>query len=122
MDENVKNETVPKPASPLNRFKMMSNIVQGAMHQTRYMKSLEKITMDAQVSYNRMFIAVGVIAFAVIFYFQLTFASGKTGYVFIPATLILLGVAILMINFLISSRTKSMLTYRTSKTKNKRCR
>lgn len=110
MDENVKNETTPKPASPLNRFKMMSNIVQGAMHQTRYMKSLEKITMDAQVSYNRMFIAVGIIAFAVIFYFQLTFASGKTGYVFIPATLILLGVAILMVNFLISSRTKSMLT------------
>lgn len=110
MDENVKVEQPTKSVSPLKRFKMMTNIVQGAMHQTRYMKSLEKITMDAQVSYNRMFIAVGVIAFAVIIYFQLTFGKGKTGYVFVPATLILLGIGILMVNFLISSRTKSMLT------------
>lgn len=94
----------------LKTFKMMANIVQGAMHQTRYMKSLEKITMDAQVAYNRMFLAMGIAAFAVILYFQLTFSGGKLGYVFIPATLTLIGVFILVINFLVSSRTKSMLT------------
>ena len=94
----------------LKKFKMMSNIVQGAMHQTRYMKSLEKITMDAQVAYNRMFIAMGIAALSTILYFQLTFSGGKMGYVFIPATLTLIGIFILVINFLVSSRTKSMLT------------
>ena len=86
----------------LKKFKMMSNIVQGAMHQTRYMKSLEKITMDAQVAYNRMFIAMGIAALSTILYFQLTFSGGKMGYVFIPATLTLIGIFIRVINFFMS--------------------
>lgn len=114
-EQTVEQQAQPQPQAQsrpygLKKFKMMSNIVQGAMHQTRYMKSLEKITMDAQVAYNRMFIAMGIAALSTILYFQLTFSGGKMGYVFIPATLTLIGIFILVINFLVSSRTKSMLT------------
>ena len=111
-EQNVEQVQPQPQVQPqgLKTFKMMANIVQGAMHQTRYMKSLEKITMDAQVAYNRMFIAMGIAAFATILYFQLTFSGGKLGYVFIPATLTLIGVFILVVNFLVSSHTKSMLT------------
>lgn len=35
-----------KSSGQLRNFKFMANIVQGAMHQTRYMKALEKITLD----------------------------------------------------------------------------
>lgn len=110
VEQPVETQQQVQSHNSLKTFKMMANIVQGAMHQTRYMKSLEKITMDAQVAYNRMFAAMGIAAFAVILYFQLTFSGGKLGYVFIPATLTLIGVFILVINFLVSSRTKSMLT------------
>lgn len=107
--DNISQINDNNSSAQLKRFKIMTNIIRGAMHQTRYMKSLEKITIDAQVSYNRLFIAMGCITISLFLYFQLAFDGGKTGYVILPATLTLIAVLILLVNFLISSRTKSML-------------
>lgn len=88
----------------------MTNVIQGAMHQTRYMKSLEKITMDAQVSYQRLFIALGTGTVGIILWLMWGLGSGgKTKYIAIPATIMLISFLTLIINFMISSRTKSML-------------
>lgn len=97
-----------KPKTNLKQFKFMSNIIQGAMHQTRYMKALEKVTMDAQVAYNRLFTALFAVGVVFLIYFNSVFNSGKAGYVFFPGTLILVGFIIIIVNYLISSRIKSM--------------
>lgn len=108
-DQDKQQQSTPDIKSQLKKFKFMTNIVKGAMHQTRYMKSLEKVTMDAQVSYNRLFMSLGAGFVCVIAYFMFTFNGAKTAYVFIPATLMLVAAFITLVNYLISSRTKSML-------------
>lgn len=92
------------------RFKFMANILQGPSQQTRYMKSLEKITMDAQVSYQRMFVAIFVIAVAFLLYVSKALMAGpKTMYVIVWATLMFMGLMIFLVNYLLSARGKSML-------------
>ena len=112
MANNSNDQQAGQPAtlkSQLKRFKFMTNITKGAMHQTKYMKSLEKVTMDAQVSYNRLFISMCVVFGLVILYFNFAFSGAKTAYVFLPSTLVLIGSLIIVVNYLVSSRTKSMM-------------
>lgn len=93
-----------------NQYKFMTNIIQGPMQQTRYMKSLEKITMDAQVSYQQLIFGLVFMLVAVIIYISTgVFVGSKFAYVFIPATIIFASLSILVINYLISSRSKPML-------------
>lgn len=93
------------------RFKFMTNILKGPSQQTRYMKSLEKITMDAQVSFHRLFISTFIIAVAFMLYVSKAALAGpKTLYVIVWATFVLIGVFILLVNFLLSARNRSMLS------------
>lgn len=111
MAEDIQNKPTEQVEQKRSKeFKFMTNVTKGAVHQTRYMKSLEKVTMDAQVSYMRMYIAMGIGGlFIFIFGVGALNNTQKLPYIFIPAVLILVSVFIIIVNYLISSRTKSML-------------
>lgn len=107
-EETNQIQTQYEPES--RRFKFMTNILKGPSQQTRYMKSLEKITMDAQVSYHRMFISIFIFAICFLMYMgKGIFAGQKTVYVIVWATLIFIGIFVILVNFLLSARSKSML-------------
>ena len=97
-----------KSSGQLRNFKFMANIVQGAMHQTRYMKALEKITLDAQVAYTRLFMALGAGGIITLIYVNMIFSGSKFKFIALPATLMYIAFLIIIVNFLISSRIKSM--------------
>lgn len=108
MNEEITQQSQVEQTS--KQFKFMTNILKGPTQQTRYMKSLEKITMDAQVSYHRMFIAIFVFAISFIIYLSKALMAGpKTLYVIVWATLIFIGISIILVNYLLSARTRSML-------------
>ena len=92
-------------------YKFMTNILSEAKHRTRYVKLLKDITPDAQVSYQRILIALGLLtAVTMFFFFSLRNSSGKLGYVIAPIALISVGLLLLIVIYIISSREKSMLS------------
>lgn len=92
-------------------YKFMTNILSEAKHRTRYVKLLKDITPDAQVSYQRILVALGLLtAVFMFFFFSLRSSSGKLGYVIAPIALISVGLLVLIVIYIISSREKSMLS------------
>lgn len=92
-------------------YKFMTNILSESKHRTRYVKLLKDITPDAQVSYQRILIALGLVtAVFMFFFFSLRNSTGKLGYVIAPIGLITAGLLILIVIYIISSRQKSMLS------------
>lgn len=88
----------------------MTNIFTEAKHRTKYIKALEKITLDGQISYQRLIISLGLAVALVIIYIAVLIGDGqRIKYIFIPATLMLIALMILLANYMISSRNKSML-------------
>ena len=43
-----------------NTYKFMTNIIQHSRHRTRYVKQLKNVTIDAQVSYVRLFTSLAI--------------------------------------------------------------
>lgn len=88
----------------------MANILSGARHHTRYVKALEKITVDASISYERIVFGLGVgVAVLVIFALMMTKGPGDfthTKVWFIPFFVSLL---ILVILYVLPSRNRSLL-------------
>lgn len=92
-------------------YKFMTNILSEAKHRTRYVSLLKDLTPDAQVSYQRIFLSLGmIVALVGFFLFSLNHADDKLGYVMWPLVTITAGFAVLIVLFIISSRSKSMLT------------
>lgn len=91
-------------------YKFMTNIIADARHRTKYVKELEKVTMDAQISISRLIIciALAVIVASTALYF--IFTSGERGkYIAVPILLALFSFLILILNYALPSRSKSML-------------
>lgn len=97
--------------SDANQYKFMTNILEESKHKTRYVKLLKNITIDAQVSFERLFIAIGLaVIVTVVLIWTLTNLGGRFSYMGLPLMLISLAILVLLVVYIISSRRKSMLT------------
>lgn len=93
------------------RYGFMTNILRESKNRTKYIQPLEKVTMDAMVSYTRIFISMGIFTFiTVLFSWYLFNNSARLPYVIAPVIIMYIGSFILLVNYLISSREKSMLS------------
>lgn len=93
-----------------NEYMFMTNIITPAKFRTKYIKLLKSFTMDAQVPFQRIIIAValGLLALIAAVSFIMNDAQ-RTSYVVLPVIIILGGLILLIINYMISSRNKSLL-------------
>lgn len=93
-----------------NTYKFMTNIIQHSRHRTRYIKQLKNVTIDAQVSYVRLFTSLAI-ALAIVLgvVFMLRSHSDRLGYVALPIILMGLALLVILVIYLISSRNKSLL-------------
>lgn len=107
----IAHEEEVKKEKARHRYKFMVNIILQAKHRTKYMKSLEKITPDPSVPFDRLLISIGLIITVLIVYTGIIFSTNtiRTKYVGIPATLIVISLVVCLLQFLISSRDKPMI-------------
>lgn len=90
--------------------KFMANILSESKHRTRYVKALKDITPDAQVSYQRIMVGLGVLTLIVVTaVWLITRDAQKIGYVVWPLLFITIGCVVLTVLYIINSRDKSML-------------
>ena len=95
----------------LRPSKFMNNILSESKHRTRYVGLLKNFTPDAQVSYQRILISLGVVTvIAIWFFFSLRGGLNRIGYVLPPLVVILVALLVLLLLYIISSRNKSMLS------------
>lgn len=94
-----------------NTYKFMTNIIQHSRHRTRYVKQLKNVTIDAQVSYVRIFTSLAI-ALAIVLgvVFMLRSHSDRLEYVALPIILMGLACLVILVIYLISSRNKSLLS------------
>lgn len=93
------------------RYRFMTNIIAESKHRTRYVKGLKKFTIDAQVSYQRIVVALGLgVTILAVGLYQLTHMGGKLKYCAAPVIAGMIALFILLVVYLISSRNKSMLS------------
>lgn len=91
-------------------YRFMTNIIAEARHRTRYVKALEKFTMDAQVSFQRVIMSLGIGTVILLVAALLLVNSGrKFGYIVLPVLMCFFSLCVLLVVFLISSRNRSML-------------
>lgn len=96
--------------SGVTRYKFMTNILEQARHKTRYVKMLENITIDAQVSYERLVVSLGAATISsVIVIFILTRLGPRLSYMAAPLIIMLLCILALIVMYMISSRKKPMI-------------
>lgn len=109
--DSIAHEEEVKKEKARHRYKFMVNIILQAKHRTKYMKSLEKITPDPSVPFDRLLISIGLIITVLIVYTGIIFSTNtiRTKYVGIPATLIVISLVVCLLQFLISSRDKPMI-------------
>ena len=62
-DQNQNVQTNSDNGLTSKRFKFMTNILRESKHRTKYIKSLEKFTIDAMVSFIRIFMSIGLFVF-----------------------------------------------------------
>lgn len=92
-------------------YKFMTNIIQHPRHRTRYVKGLKDFTIDAQVSYQRLFTALGIATLVVVAAVTMLRSNGdRLGYVAAPIILASLSVLVILVIYIMSSRNKSLLT------------
>ena len=92
------------------RFKFMTNILRESKHRTKYIKSLEKFTIDAMVSFIRIFMSIGLFVFLTVFYLGYAFGdTARLPWIIAQATGIYIGGCIIILYYMISSRDQSML-------------
>lgn len=92
------------------RFRFMTNILRESKHRTKYVKSLEKFTIDAMVSYIRIFASIGLFVFLTVFFLGYTFGdTARMPWVILQTLGIYLGGTVIILYYMISSRDKSML-------------
>lgn len=111
MDEQQQNvQTNSDNGLISKRFKFMTNILRESKHRTKYVKSLERFTIDAMVSYIRIFISIGLFVFLTVAYLGYVFGdSARMPWIFVQSTFIYIGGIIIILYYMISSRDKSML-------------
>lgn len=91
-------------------YKFMTNIITESKYRTRYIKSLEKVTMDANVTYQRLIVAmgVGVMIIAAVIYF--TIGGGpRAKYTSVPIIFLGLSLLTLLVAYMLPARGLSML-------------
>lgn len=94
----------------LNKYKFTTNILTEARHRTKYVDALKKITIDAQVSFSRLIISLVLLAILIIitiFYITNDFYRAK--FVIFPTIMLFIGILILLLNYMLPARGKSML-------------
>lgn len=110
-DDNQQN--IPEPqGTGSRRFKLtMANIFEGARHHTTYVRALEKITVDPNITFERLGAGIGLgVTLIVIALLVMTKSPGSFIYVrvwFIP---ILITLVILLALYVLPSRGKSLIT------------
>lgn len=97
--------------SGVTRYKFMTNILEQARHKTRYVKMLENITIDAQVSYERLVASLAAATISsVIIIFILTRLGPRFSYMALPLIILWLCILALIVLYMISSRKKPMIS------------
>lgn len=112
MAENINNQQQDdsKEYGVSYIYKFMTNIIADARHRTKYVKELEKVTMDAQISISRLIICITVAVLTTMGVLYFIFTSGERGkYIAFPLLLALVCILVLILNFALPSRSKSML-------------
>lgn len=91
-------------------YKFMTNLFIRPRDRTRYIEALKKLTVDPQVSYQRIFVGLGAF---VVFFLTLLFLTLKSGgaftYVWPALILFAVGGLMLLVLYILPSRGKSML-------------
>lgn len=93
------------------RFKFMTNILRESKHRTKYVKSLERFTIDAMVSFIRIFASIGAFVVLTVFYLGYVFGdSARLPWIIGQSTGIYAAGIVIILYYMISSRDQSMLS------------
>lgn len=105
-----KKEQVQTKPEYRNNFKFMTNILKSSTERQIYVPQLKKITIDAQVTIIRIFVAGGLATLGVIL-FMISLANVKLiPYTIFPKILMLFSYLAILLVYLIGSRERSMLS------------
>ena len=98
--------------SKLAKFNLKSvNILAESKHRTMEVEALKKITMDGMISTQRMLLGTFIMIVLFIIMFTYLFSVGdRIPYVILPMIFLAISLSVIVGNYLISSRDKSMLS------------
>lgn len=111
MDEEQNVQTNSDNGLVSKRFKFMTNILRESKHRTKYVKSLERFTIDAMVSFIRIFASIGFFVLLTVLYAGYVFGdTARLPWIILQSTGIYIAGIIIILYYMISSRDRSMLS------------